>query len=392
MTVSQTLRVISFLDSRAPSAQTDLSWLAIRQIRALVNAGISVQWHILETPATGLSVMQTQPLVALNAAAIEYMAQHDVRLADLPALVKRTVVQGDADILLAITSPEWWAPLLGNAKRRIAYLERNLHWPQHMLLRLCAMCDEVWLPDAQWGDTILASNVGLELAVIPPIRMHRMSGNIAQDRLQAFQTSLEIPVDSLVFLCVLDNHGMQACSHLLAAWGKAFGERPDVNVSLILHCPPHFVDHTVHGGSVHAADWVDTKMESSKHSGIVLLDQNLNAEGAELLRACSHIQIVTTAGDGLGLRVMDAVEAGNAVVGPATQGLEGLLGPDWQGFSVEGKSPTDALAQALCDAYEHTFDEGPRRTVIQWYAANHLSEAAFVQRVLQRLPTLQVHA
>ena len=393
MNAPQTLRVISFLNPREPTKQSDLSWLAIRQVRALLNAGIRVQWQILETPVTVPGTMQMPPLIELSAASIEYMAPHDARLADLPALVKLARIDGDAGVLLAVTSPEWWAPLMGDAKRRIAYLERIPRWSRHTLARLCATCDEIWVPDAQWAHAVREARAGLELVVMPPIRLHSTSSNIAQDRLQAFQALLDLAAGSFVFLCTFDSHGMQACSHLLEAWKQAFGERDDINVSLILHCPPQFFfAPAVHGGFVDVASWVDIQTEQAKHTGVVLLDQRLNVDGEDLLRACAHVLLVTSEGDGLGLRVLDAVEAGNAVVGPAMQGIEELLGPDWQSFAATELSPTAALATALLDAYEHTFDEGPRRTLIQWHVANHLSEAAFAQRVLKRLPTLQVPA
>lgn len=60
MTPSQTLRIISFLDPREPSVQTDLSWLAVRQVRALVNADMPVQWQILQAPTSLLSGRQAQ--------------------------------------------------------------------------------------------------------------------------------------------------------------------------------------------------------------------------------------------------------------------------------------------------------------------------------------------
>ncbi|QIL82163.1 hypothetical protein G7047_21185 [Diaphorobacter sp. HDW4A] len=392
MTGPQTLRIISFLDPHKPSIQSDLSWLALRQVRALVNAGMPVQWQILEPPAPLRGLQQTRPPVELPMTAIEHMAQHDARLADLPAVARHTRINGNADILLAVTSPEWWAPLLGNAKKRIAYLERNPHWPLHTLAHLCESCDEIWLPDAQWAEIMHEVCAAPNLAVMPPIRQHRASYNLDQTRLHAFQSSLDVTAGSFVFLCTLDGHGMQGCGHLLAAWEKAFGERMDIDVSLILHCPPQFVAPAAIDGFVDTASWIEERMTHARHTGVVLLDQHLNGDGEDLLRASAQVLLVADEGDGLGMRVMDSVDAGNAVVAAARRGLEGLLGTEWQGFAPIALSQTSALAEALLDAYETIFDKGQQRTLIQWHATHHLSEAAFVQRVLERLPILDAQA
>ncbi|MBF5004252.1 glycosyltransferase [Diaphorobacter caeni] len=382
MTPSQTLRIISFLDPREPSVQTDLSWLAVRQVRALVNADMPVQWQILQAPTSLLSGRQAQAPVELTMSTIESMAQHDTRLADLTALFRSTRIDdGDADnaeVMLAMTPPEWWAPLLVDGPhRRIAYLERSIHWPLSTLARLCATCDEIWLPDGHWAEALHEVNPALNLAVMPPIRLHRASCNIDQQRLDAFQSSLDVTAESFVFLCSLDSHAVQDCGHMLGAWEQAFGKRLDIDVSLILHCPPQFNTPT---GFVESASWIEEQLKDAQHTGVILLNQHLNGDGEDLLRASAQVLLVANHGDGLGLRVMDAVDAGNAVVAPARKDLEEWFGMDWQGYA----SP-EALAQALADAYDHVFDESARRTMIQWRATNHLSEAAFVQRVNERL-------
>ena len=319
-------------------------------------------------------------------AALTQMAQHDRRLADVPGLLIQASTDGDADIHIAVTPPEWWAPLLGTAcRKRIAYLERNLHWSPLTLAHLAAGCDEVWVPDTLWANSLREAAPTLRLAVVPPISPLRANSHVAPAKLQALKASLGIHEDSLVFLCTVDADEAPACAHVLAAWQQAFGALTNSDVALILHTPPHLAAPPL-GALVDTASWMAAQPQHSAPSTVVLLDQHLNAEGIDLLRACAQVLLVAENGDGLGLRVMDAVDAGNAIVGPAMHGLEEWLGADWQGYAQPSPSQPDALAAALRDAYEHIFDDSARRMMAQWHASNHLSEAAFVQRVLAQLP------
>ena len=55
-------------------------------------------------------------------------------------------------------------------------------------------------------------------------------------------------------------------------------------------------------------------------------------------------------------------------------------------------SQAASLAQVLLAAHDQVLEQGGQRAMIQWHVSNHLSEAAFVQRVLARLPLLEVQA
>ena len=393
MSAAQTLRIVSFLNPHEPSVQTDLSWLAMRQVRALVNAQVRVQWQVFAQPRAGGAGPTGMP-VPLSMAHMAHMAQYDARLADLPALARETAFDdgSEAGLVLAVTSPEWWAPVLAQAPRRMAYLARHPHWPMQVLRALCAGCDEVWVPDAPFAEALRAGGHDLPLAVLPPIRQHRPSLNLALDRLEAFQASLGLSASSMVFLCALDEHGLPACAHLLAAWSQAFGGRPHTDVALVLHCPPRFWVAASPSGFVDADQWVREQLADAGPVQVVLLDQHLNGDGEDLLRACTQVQLVVGPGDGLGLRVLDAVDLGNGVVGPAMHGLEALLGDAWQGFSPGAVVHSAELAQVLVAAHDQVLAQGEQRAMTQWHVSNQLSEAAFVQRVLARLPMLEVQA
>ena len=393
MSAAQTLRIVSFLNPHEPSLQTDLSWLAMRQVRALVNAQVSVQWQVLAQPIAGGAAPTGMP-APLPEAHMAHMAQYDARLADLPALAQQTAVElgREAELVLAVTSPEWWAPVLAHAPRRMAYLARHPHWPMRVLGSLCAGCDEVWVPDAPFAQDLRAERAALAVAVMPPIRLHRASLNLALDRVEAFQASLGLSASSMVFLCTLDEGGLPTCAHLLAAWSQAFGGRPSTDVALVLHCPPRFKLASSPSGFVDAEAWVSEQLAAAGPVQVVLLDQHLNGDGEDLLRACTQVQLVAGPGDGLGLRVLDAVDVGNGVVGPALHGLEALLGDAWQGFSPGALTQSAGLVQVLVAAHEQVLAQGEQRAMTQWHVSNHLSEAAFVQRVLAHLPMLEVRA
>ena len=393
MSAAPTLRIVSFLNPHEPSLQTDLSWLAVRQVRALVNAQVRVHWQVLTQPLAGGAGPTGMP-ATLSMAHLVHMAQYDARLADLPALAQQTAMEdgSEAELVLAVTSPEWWAPVLAQAPRRMVYLARNPHWPMRVLGSLCAACDEVWVPDDPFAQVVRGERPALPVTVMPPIRLHRSSLNLALDRVEAFQASLGLGASSMVFLCTLDERDLPACAHLLAAWSQAFGGRPHTDVALVLHCPPRFLAASSPSGFVDAEAWVSEQLADAGPVQVVLLDQHLKADGQDLLRACTQVQLVAGPGDGLGLRVLDAVDVGNGVVGPALHGLEALLGDAWLGFSPTALMQSAELAQVLVAAHAQVLAQGGQRAMTQWHVSNQLSEAAFVQRVLAHLPMLEVRA
>ena len=387
------MQIISFLAPGEPAQQPDLSLLAIRCVRALVNAQVPVHWRVLAAPGSAVAFTSTLAPKTLTAEAVVQISELDSALGDLGDLLRATRGPVPGGVALAMTAPQWWPALLAPLQgRRIAYLEPSPFLRPEQIAPYCGYPDEVWLPDADLAQQLRRHQPGLRTRMLPPVRRHAVQQDISVDRLAAFRQMMGIGDQTFVFYAMLDAHSAGGCADMLAAYALAFDGEANADVTWVVQCPPEFVDPLRDGTPVPAAQFIEgllAGMPSSRGHGrpkIVLLDQDLNSAGRDLLHACGNAFLVPRSGDALGLRAIDAAEAGNEVIGPAGRNLEFLLGAAWQ--ALAGSQSSDGFVQALAHAMKSAWlrrdGDARGRDRVQWHLANALSEAAWVLSV-QRL-------
>ena len=384
------MQIISFLAPGEPSQQPDLSLLAIRYVRALVNAQVPVYWQVLAAPGAAIAFTSTLAPRALTAEAVMRISEIDSALGDLRDLFQATREPVGGGVTLAMTAPQWWPALLAPLQgRRIAYLEPSPFLLAEQIAPYCSYPDEVWLPDEDLAQPLLRHQPGLLTKALPPVRRLAVQQDISVERLAAFRQMMGVGEKTFVFYAMLDAHSSECCADLLRAYSLAFDGETKADVALVVQCPPEFVDPLRDGAPMPAVQFVEgllAGMPSSRghdRPKIVLLDKNLNSTGRDLLHACGNALLVPRSGDALGLRAIDAAEVGNEVIGPAGRSLEFLLGTAWQALAGPHSSAgfVQALAPAMREVWLRRDGYGGDRDRVQWHVANALSEAAFVLRV-----------
>jgi glycosyltransferase involved in cell wall biosynthesis len=306
---------------------------AIANIRALVNAGIPVQWVPLDwTPERmragnwTLPDGSTRPLLQ--------RCGRSGHLADLPSMVAATARAIDHDTVIAHAPPEFWPFGFERGKRNVGCTaweadRAPAHW-----LPLLGQADRVVVPSTQNRDALRDSGLERPIHVVPHIRRHRWCEFTAAEVAQA-RGDLGIPRHHRVFYTINAWDPRKAIPELIVAYANAF--EPGEPVTLLIktgqngHGPgPLYPQVPARELAANITRAVAGAL-GRPLAQIVLHDDELDGDGLDLIHAIGDVYVSLSHGEGWGLGAFEAATLGKPVVMTAWGGQTDYLGSRWTG-------------------------------------------------------------
>ena len=307
--------------------------VAIAYVRALVNAGVPVQWVPMDwTPecmaAGSWTLSDGRPRRLL-----EQCGTHG-HLADVTALVERTSAPVEHDTVVVHAPPEAWPRIFESGKRNIGVTvwetdRAPAHW-----LPLMRQAERVIVPCEFNRTAFLRSGLERPVHVVPHIRRHCWREYAPSDVARA-RAQLGIPSGNRVFYTINAWDPRKNMPALVRAFARAFAV--DAPVSLLIKTGP-----TGHGDApfypvLPTRELVLQAMrEAAAETGrqipqIVLVDAELDGDGIDLIHMLGDVYVSLTHGEGWGLGAFEAATLGKPVIMTAWGGQCEFLGADWPG-------------------------------------------------------------
>lgn len=305
---------------------------AVAYVRALVNAGVPVQWIPLEWTAERMQASQWIPPDGRRQRLLEQCGTHG-HLADAAALVARTAASVAHDVVIAHAPPEFWPFGFEADKSNIGVTvwETDLapaHW-----LPLMRQADRVIVPCEFNRQAFLRSGLDRPIAVVPHIRWHCWS-EFAPSTIVAARAQLGIPPGHRVLYTINAWDPRKNLPGLIRAYAQAFSA--DDPVSLLIK-----TDAFGHAGgpfyqSLPTCELAAQAMAAAAATGrplprIVLNDAVLDGDSIDMIHAIGDFYVSLTHGEGWGLGAFEAATLGKPVVMTAWGGHCEFLGTDWPG-------------------------------------------------------------
>lgn len=323
----------------SPADTSGYAAAAIANVRAFVNAGIPVQWIPLDW------TLERDPRSAWKSAdgrvrAILSLCGREGHLADLPALVAATTASVAHDTVIVHAPPEYWPACFERGKRNIGCTAWETdripaHWVP--LLRLA---DRIVVPSTQNRQTFERSNPERPVFAIPHIRRHRWC-EYAPSEIRDARDDLGIPRDHRVFYTINSWDPRKAIPALIAAFANAFGA--DDPVTLLVKTAkfghdigPLYPQRPTRDLATQA---ITAQSLGRPAPNIVLLDEELDGDGIDLIHALGDVYVSLTRGEGWGLGAFEAATLGKPVIMTAWGGQTDFLGENWPGAVPYRLSP-----------------------------------------------------
>lgn len=307
---------------------------AIANVRALVNAGVPVQWIPLDWQPDRMHVGQWavsaggQPRELLGK-----FGQHG-HLNDLATLIAQTSTPIAYDTIVAHSPPEFWPHGFQRGKRNIGCTawetDRSpAHW-----LPLLRQADHVVVPSTHNRDAFRRSGLKGPLSVIPHIRRHRWC-EFSRAELAAVRDELGIPAHHKVFYSINTWSVRKAMEDLLFAFAQAF---PNGEPVTLLVKTGHMGEGPGPFYSTEPTHQLASRMTAriSEATGkafphFVLLEDTLDGDELDLIHAIGDYYVSLTHGEGWGLGAFEAATLGKPVLMTAWGGHTDYLGTTWPG-------------------------------------------------------------
>ena len=299
----------------------------IAYVRALVNAGIAVQWIPLDwTPTSPIAdwAAKSRPLLELCGG--------DGHLADLPALVERTAAPAAHDIVVAHAPPEFWPACFERGRRNIGYAAWETdrlpaHWPP-----LLHAAHRVLVPCCHNAAAFRAA--GIDPLIVPHVRRHRWHEH-SPSQLAAARADLGIPAGDIVFYTIGSWEPRKAMAELIDAFTRAFGA--DDAVTLLIKttrtgygAPPRYLQRATQELATEAITAAVAR-GGRPPPRIVLHDRPLDGDAIDAIHAVGDVYVSLSHGEGWGLGAFEAAALAKPVVMAAWGGQTDFLGDDWPG-------------------------------------------------------------
>lgn len=306
---------------------------AVAYVRALVNAGIAVQWIPLDWTTqrmvAGAWIFpdgHRQPL-------LEKCATQG-HLADVPALVEQTRAPVAHDVVIVHAPPESWQPLFERGKRNIGMTvwetdRTPAHW-----MPLMRAAERVIVPCAFNRETFVRDGLDRPVRVVPHIRRHCWREFSPRD-IAAARAQLRIPPGNRVFYTSNAWDPRKNMPALIHAFAQAF-EASDP-VTLLIK-----TSATGHGEAPYFPSLSTRELAQQviRHAiaetgrsvaQIVLIDMELDGDDMDLVHALGDVYVSLSHGEGWGLGAFEAATLAKPVVMTGWGGQCEFLGADWPG-------------------------------------------------------------
>lgn len=304
---------------------------AIANVRALVNAGLSVHWVPLDwTRSRMVASSWTQdngkprPLLQYGGAA----------LADLDALVARTRHPIDCDTIIAHSTPVFWPYGFEAGKFNVgctAWEADRLpaHW-----LPLAAAPDTIVVPSELNRKVFCESGVAKPVEVIPHIRRH-IWNDYPPSELAAARADLGIGANHRVFYSINRWDPRKALPELIEAFVRAF--RAEDPVSLVIKTNregtgngPYYPNVLTRKLAEEAVARIAGVLGRSAPQ-VIIVDDELDSAGIDLIHGIGDVYISLSHGEAFGLGAFEAATLGKPVLMTGWGGQTDFLGENWPG-------------------------------------------------------------
>ncbi len=302
---------------------------AIAYVRALVNAGASVQWVPLVRAGDGV-----RPLGPGDAIPLALLSTEDEALADLPALLSATSQPIAYDTIVAHTVPERWPSLFEAHKRNVGCtVWETDRIPSHWRT-LLEMADRVLVPCEMNRDTFVAGGVRRAPFVVPHVRRHVWNA-FAPSEVEAARRRFGLDGARFVFYAISAWDPRKALPGLLDAFVRAF--RDEDGVALVLKTgpvgygpPPFYGQEPTLTMAQRAVDAATDALDRDAPP-ICVLPYELNGRGVDMLHELGDAYVTLPHGEGWALGLYDAATRGTPAIATGWGGHLDYLGADWPG-------------------------------------------------------------
>ncbi len=303
---------------------------ALAALRALVNAGVPVQWHVLARAGAGV----TAAPVALTS--MPAFAAGDAALDDLAALAAATALPVDHDRVVAFCVPEHWPGLFEPRHLNIGCtVWETDRLPPHWR-GLLARADRIVVPSAHNASVFADAAVGVPVHVVPHLRRHAFNELGAPER-ATLRRELGVEHARTVFYTINAWEPRKDLPTLLRAFVRAFtAEDP---VALVVKTTPQGFGapplYPREPAAALAQNVIDdaVRAEGRAPPAITLLPYEMSGRGVDALHRIGDAYVSTTHGEGFGLGAFDAATLGRPVLMTGWGGHRDYLGDDagWPG-------------------------------------------------------------
>lgn len=314
---------------------------AVAYVRALVNAGIPVQWIPLDwTPERMAAGAWTQP-EGRRQRLLEYCGTQG-HLADVPALVERTRAPVAHDAVIVHAPPESWPALFERGKRNIGMTvwETDLapaHW-----LPLMRQAERVIVPCELNRAAFARSGLDRPIHVVPHIRRHCWC-EFAPGAVAAARAQLGLREGDLVFYTINAWNPRKAIPDLIAAFARAFAAQ--ANAVLLIHTGAYGHESAPFYDSRSTRELAALSLRAAAAEigrappRLVLHDAELDGDGIDLIHALGDVYVSLSHGEGWGLGAFEAATLGKPVVMTGWGGQCEFLGAVWPGAIAYALAP-----------------------------------------------------
>ena len=306
---------------------------AIAYVRALVNAGVPVQWIPVDWTAHD---MRSGSWVRPDGGPrfmLSMLGEHS-HLVDVPALIERTSRAVAYDTIIVHAPPESWPALFEPGKRNIG----NTVWetdrsPSHWL-PLMRRADRVIVPCEFNREVFRRGGLERPIAVVPHIRRHAWA-DFSPSELTAARADLGIPADHRVLYTLNTWSPRKALPELIHACATAFSG--DDAVTLLIKTGPEGYEQGPLYGLRPTRELAQRAITAAAERlrrpapHIVLHDETLDGDGLDLIHAIGDIYVSLSRGEGWGLGAFEAATLGKPVVMTGWGGHTEYLGQGWPG-------------------------------------------------------------
>jgi glycosyltransferase involved in cell wall biosynthesis len=354
---------------------------AIAYVRALVNAGMPVQWRPLRRVDS-----RVEPWEVAQYSQIKLLTQStdDESLADLHGLLARTGQAVKHDVVLVHTVPEHWNGCIEAGKRNIAYTAWETdtlpsHW-QPLLQHV----SRVLVPCVQ-NQSVFARH-HTDVRVVPHIRRHAWA-EYSSHELGEFRKHYGVSQGDCVFYCIGSWDARKGMFELIDSFCSAFGSTD--RVALIIKSStigsgpsPRFATIDVKQAVQAQLAALATTLNKTLPRVIVIAHSETSGAQIDLLHQAGDVFITLSHGEGWGLGAFEAAQLGKPVIAAVWAGLAEFL-------PTTGETALPYTAQP-CPPWP---PELPSYWPSQRWATVEISDAArAMQRTAANLPRLQNEA
>jgi glycosyltransferase involved in cell wall biosynthesis len=305
---------------------------AVAYVRALVNAGVAVEWIPLDW---GTDRMRAGRWSLADGGRRSLLEQCGTRgnLADVGDLVERTRAPIAHDTVVAHAPPEFWPEAFAPGKRNIGMtVWETDRIPAHWL-SLMRQSDRVIVPCELNRAAFVRSGLDRPIAVVPHIRRHCWCEFSPAER-QIARERLGIPAGHRVLYSINAWDPRKDLPRLVRAVAAA--SRDDEPVTLLIKTgatgheqgPLYAVRPS---RDLTAAAIADAAAAGFTPPHVVLHDAELDGDTIDLIHAVGDIYVSLSHGEGWGLGAFEAALLAKPVLMTGWGGHAEFLGADWPG-------------------------------------------------------------